>query len=73
MRHRPPDRTLFAGALCCCAGIAWFLAAGRPSAPRPPPCAMMTAGIFALAHRAPHVVKQQSTPQLAPDGRQASG
>jgi drug/metabolite transporter (DMT)-like permease len=30
IRHRPPDRTLFAGALCCCAGVGWFLAVARP-------------------------------------------
>ncbi|HUN35452.1 MAG TPA: DMT family transporter [Trebonia sp.] len=35
--------------------------------------ALMTAGVFALAHRAPHVVPQQTTPELAQEGRQASG
>lgn len=29
-RHRPPDRVMAAGAICCAAGIACFLAIGRP-------------------------------------------
>jgi len=35
--------------------------------------ALMTAGIFALAHRAPHVVPQETAPELTSEGRQASG
>jgi drug/metabolite transporter (DMT)-like permease len=30
LRHRPPDRVMLAGVLCCAAGIAGFLAVARP-------------------------------------------
>lgn len=30
LRHRPPDRVMLAGVLCCAAGIAGFLAIARP-------------------------------------------
>ena len=31
IRHRPPDRIMFAGVLCCAAGLAGFLAIAQPS------------------------------------------
>ena len=34
VRHRRPDRVILAGAFCCAAGLAWFLAAARPQGGR---------------------------------------
>jgi len=65
LAHRRPDRIINAGVLCCCGGLALFLAVARPTSPpvSVSPTILVPLGIGAVVVIAPCLVAWRLSPQ----------